>query len=86
MTNDQIILIIIFLLTLNLLVVGFYLVLVLKEVRQTVQRVNAVLGTMEEVSEALAKPLVGASGMVLGLMKGLQYLNKFKDHREEEDA
>lgn len=86
MTNDSIALIIIFLLTLNLLVVGTYVVLVLKEVRRTMQTVNRALETVDTVADSFVRPIVGASGFLTGLTHGLSALKDVRDALRHESS
>lgn len=86
MSNDTIALIVIILLTLNLLFVGFYIVLVLKEVRQAARRINSILESADNIVSSFSKPFVEASGILIGLTKGLEIVNSLRrKKREEED-
>ena len=71
MDTNSLLVLIIGLLTLNLLFVGIYIVLVLKEVRESVRKVNLILDSAAKVSESVAEPIVGVSGMLAGFMQGL---------------
>lgn len=74
MTTDTVLVIILLLLSANLFLVGVYLVLVLKDFRSTLQRVNRILDTMTVVTNAVADPVVGFSEMASGLVEGIQSL------------
>jgi len=89
MDNNTLALIIVLLLALNLLFVGFYIILVLKEVRKAAKRINSMLETTDHVLESLSKPFVEASGLLVGLTKGIQLVNSLRNSHspkeEEED-
>jgi len=72
MDSQTLLIIVIVLLSVNLLFVGFYIVLILKEVRTSVTKMNAFLDTVNEVSSAVADPIVGASGAVSAFTQGVR--------------
>lgn len=72
MDSQTLLIIVIVLLSINLLFVGFYIVLILKEVRTSVSKMNAFLDTVNEVSTAVADPIVGASGAVNAFTQGIK--------------
>jgi len=80
--TETLLLIIIALLTVNLLFVGIYIVLVLKEVRRTVIKTNEILESVSAISAAIATPVVGAAGAVTAFTEGLKAYNKLKNIRE----
>ncbi len=80
--TDTLLVLIIALLTVNLLFVGVYIVLVLKEVRNTVVKMNEILDSISAISAAVATPVVGAAGAVTAFTEGLRAYNKLKDVRE----
>ncbi|MFW6109820.1 MAG: hypothetical protein ACOC6Q_00090 [Patescibacteria group bacterium] len=79
MDTNTLLTLVIALLTFNLLFVGVYIVLVLKEVREAVRKVNSILVNVDEVSESLATPVVGLSGAITGIMQGLKIFNRARD-------
>lgn len=83
MDTNSLLVLIIGLLTLNLLFVGVYIVLVLKEVRESIRSINRVLDQVARVSESVSAPIVGASGMLAGLLEGLKIFRRFKSLRKE---
>lgn len=85
MSNDTLALIVVILLTLNLLFVGFYIVLVLKEVRQAARRINSILESADHVVSSFSKPFVEASGVLVGLTKGLEIVNSLRRNKKEMD-
>jgi len=74
MTAEILLIIIIFLLTLNLLFVGVYIVLVLKDVRTTLNKLNSLLDDAREVSASVKKPVKEISGLIDGVSAGLKAL------------
>ena len=78
MDTNSLLVLIIALLTLNLLFVGIYIVLVLKEVRESVRRFNFILDQVGKVSESISAPIVGASGALLGFMEGRKFFRKLR--------
>lgn len=82
----QIILIFILaLLTINLLVVGLYIILVLREFRQTVKKANAILEVLRKVAGAASSPLVALLGAVSGIAGGVKAVRSIFDREEVED-
>lgn len=78
MDSQILLLIVVVLLSINLLFVGFYIALILKEVRASVLKMNALLDTVNEVSTAVADPIVGASGAVNAFTQGVQAFGLIK--------
>lgn len=82
-----VLLIILSLLTVNLVVVGVYVVVVLKEFRQTVKKMNIVLDNATEITDSIAGPITAISSIATGLTQGLKVLSAFKflkkDNEEE---
>jgi len=83
--TETLLVIIIALLSVNLLFVGVYIILVLKEVRSTVAKMNEILGTISAVSSAVATPVVGAAGAVTAFTQGLKAYSKLKGFREKSE-
>lgn len=79
--TETLLVLIIALLTVNLLFVGIYIVLVLKEVRSTVVKMNEILESVSAISAAVATPVVGAAGAVTAFTQGLKAYNKLKNIR-----
>lgn len=77
--TDTLLLVIIALLTVNVLFVGVYIVLVLKEVRQTVQKFNRILDSFSLISNAIAQPISQAPGVVSAIMEGIKAVKSFQE-------
>jgi uncharacterized protein YoxC len=54
-------------LTVNLVVVGFYIIVTLKDFRTTLSKMNAVLDDTSSIVHGIANPLTLLSGLVSGL-------------------
>lgn len=78
MDTNTLLIFIIALLTINLLFVGVYIVLVLKDVRNTLQKVNGILDTANEVSTAVANPLLSAAAAISAAVEGFKALKIIK--------
>jgi len=78
MDTNSLLILVIALLTLNLLFVGVYIVLVLKDVRESVRRFNFILDQIGKVSESVSAPIVSTSGALLGFMEGLKIFRKLR--------
>lgn len=83
MDTNTLLVFIIALLTTNLLFVGIYIVLVLKEVRSAFVKLNDILDTTQEVVESVSQPVVNASGFVNGLIQGIKIIKSLKKDKEE---
>jgi len=89
MDTNTLLIFIIALLTVNLLFVGVYIVLVLKDVRATLQKVNAILDTANEVSAAVANPVMSASAAISAAVEGfkaVKFLKGLRARGEDEDV
>lgn len=65
-------------LTLTLVGVGIYVILVLKEVRETISRTNLILDDMETLTNVVSNPL----SIITGVMKGYQAIKNLKNKEE----
>jgi uncharacterized protein YoxC len=86
----QIILIFILaLLTLNLIFVGFYVVVVLKEFRQTIKKSNEILDDVHQVSDTITNPATALTGIVAGVTEGVKAIKAITSlvdtKKEDED-
>lgn len=80
--TETLLVLIIALLAANLLFVGIYIVLVLKEVRSAVVKMNEILESISAISAAVATPVVGAAGAVSAFTEGLKAFRKLQSIRE----
>lgn len=82
----QIILIFILaLLTANLLFVGVYVVLVLKELRETIRKANSVLDDVQSVSSLVTNPISSIAGVVSAVAEGYKTVKSISSLRDSED-
>ena len=76
------------LLTINLLVIGFYVVLVLKEFRETVKRTNIMLDDVSNITSIISSPVASIIGVAAGLLGGGKAVKSVKslvkDFKEED--
>lgn len=86
--TETLLLVVIALLTVNILFVGVYIVLVLKEVRQAVVKMNQILDSFSTISNAIANPVSSASGFFSSIVEGVKAFHKIQDvvtkHKEED--
>ncbi len=69
---------IIFILTVVLSVIGVQVYFILKELRQTVEKVNKVLDDTGEITESVAQPVNMFSTLLTGLRSGSKLVKHFK--------
>ena len=79
MDTQTLLVIIIALLSANLIFVGIYIVLILKEVKTTVMKINEILDSAATVSNAVATPIVGASGAISAFTEGVKAFKALKN-------
>lgn len=83
MVDIQFLLILIIaLLTLNVLFVGVYIVLVLKEVRHSLLKINEMLETVNQVVKAAAAPVITAAGTLEAFAQGIKAIQTLKARRK----
>jgi hypothetical protein len=73
------------LLTLNLVVVGVYVVLVLKELRVTIKKANGIIESVEGFSSILSNPLSLLSGLFGAAMDGYKAVKEVRSIRSLKD-
>ena len=69
------------LLTINLIVVGVYVVLVLKELRETIGKANTILDGFEGVSDFISNPLTALSGLLGAVVDGYKSVKEITSIR-----
>src|SRR3989337_2348779 len=60
------------LLTLSLMAVGFYVITVLKELRETIKKSNNILDNVQEVTESVTNPISTISSIISGITQGFK--------------
>lgn len=87
--TETLLIIIIALLTVNIIFVGVYIVLVLKEVRQAIAKMNQILDSFSTISSAIANPVSSASGFFSAIVEGVKAFHKIQDtvmkHKEPKE-
>ncbi|OGC57481.1 hypothetical protein A3H26_01290 [candidate division WWE3 bacterium RIFCSPLOWO2_12_FULL_36_10] len=75
------------LLTINLIVVGVYLILVLKEFRETIKKTNSVLDNVQSLSNVVSNPLTLLTGFMSAVVQGynaVKSINTIRGDRKKE--
>ena len=76
------------LLTLSLIAVGFYVITVLREFRETLKKSNNILDNVQEVTESVTTPVTTIMGLVSGLTQGIKAVKSIttlRDSNEEKE-
>jgi len=72
MDTQFLLVLIIGLLSVNLLFVGVYIVLVLKEVRESLRKFNEIIETANQLTKSLAAPIITAAGTIEAAIQGFK--------------
>ena len=75
------------LLTINLVVAGVYLILVLKEFRETIKKTNSVLDNVQSLSNVVSNPLTLLTGFMSAVVQGynaVKSINTIRGDRKKE--
>lgn len=84
MDTQDLLIIVIALLSINLLFVGFYIVLVLKEVRESMKKFNEMLETANQLTKAVAAPVITAAGTLEAFVQGFKAIQILRNRRRKE--
>ena len=78
-------------LTIILSVVGIYLLIILHQIKQTLENVNKMVDNVEDRVSAVINPIKNIGGISVGIKTGLKvadsfisWINRSKDHQDEE--
>lgn len=85
MDIQVLLLVILLLLTINLIVVGVYIIAVLKDFRKVVSRLNSVLETVQGVTEKVSFPVMSLTGIMAGLTSGIKFLDAIKGKKKDSE-
>lgn len=66
-------------LTTLLVFVGIQVVYILREVRESMRKINKVLDDAGLISESVAKPIAGVSGFLTGIQGGAKLMKLLKE-------
>jgi hypothetical protein len=70
-------------LTVLLVVIGVQVVYILKEMRKSLEKVNAMLDDANTVTGGISRTFNGATGLIEGIKTGLSLVNIFGKHKDE---
>ena len=76
------------LLTINIIIVGVYVIIVLKELRVTIKKSNEVLDNVHSVTNAVSNPITSLVGIVSGVVEGfkaVKSITSLRDVNKKED-
>jgi hypothetical protein len=85
MDIQTILVLILAVLTINLVVVGVYVILVLKELRGTIQKANVVLDSATSVGSFVSNPLGTISSVISAFVEGYKAVKEVKTIRSIKD-
>jgi hypothetical protein len=73
-------------LALNLIAVGIYVILVLRDFRDTIKKANAVLDNVDQVTGMVASPAVTVAGIIAGVaesVNAVKTISGLMGHKKE---
>lgn len=76
---------ILILLTINVLIVGGYVVLLLRDFRQTLKRVNSILDDVDSLSSIISNPMTILTTIAGTLKEGVKAVQTIKSIRNGDD-
>lgn len=79
MTNDTILILILTLLTFNFFLVSTVVVLLIRDIRRVVQKVELVMDNVHDFTNMATKPVGVFLTLITGLMEGVKTYNSIKD-------
>jgi len=84
MDTQFLLILIIGLLSINLLFVGVYIILVLKEVRNSIAKFNEILETANQLTKALASPVITAAGTLEAFIQGMKAVQILRTRKSKQ--
>ncbi|MFA6982295.1 MAG: hypothetical protein WC243_04745 [Patescibacteria group bacterium] len=81
MNTDLLLIIVISLLTMNLLLVGVFVALLLKDMRKLLQKSGLILDDVHAVTGIASKPVGILLSIMSGLMEGVKVVNSVRNER-----
>ena len=85
MDIQTILIFILAILTVNLIAVGVYVILVLKDFRETIQKANSVLDNVHEVTDFVANPITSIAGIISGVTRGVKAVRAISSLIDDKD-
>lgn len=73
----------VFIIAVLAIVIAVQLILILKDLKTSILKVNKILDDSGQMSESIKEPIVGLSKFLVGLKSGASVLNFFKKLKEE---
>lgn len=83
-TVQALLIAVVIVLTVMLVVVGFQVFYILRELRKTIDRANKVLSNTESITDSVKAPIATFSSMLIGLKSGTaiaEFLKKLKEKK-----
>jgi hypothetical protein len=72
-------------LTINLIIVGVYIILVLREFRETVRKANYVLDNVNGFTDAIVNPITTIAGIISGVTESVKAVKQISSLMEKEE-
>jgi len=63
------------------IVIGYQLIAILQELRQTIHKTNRIIDDASRISKSIADPAVSLSGFLTGLKDGVKIINLFTNSK-----
>jgi len=79
MDIQTILVIIVILLTINFVLLIAYVLLVLKEAKKTIIKVNDLIDTVKQSAENISTPFASLSSLIAGFVEGLKIVETLKE-------
>ena len=75
--NQILLFLVVSILTTILVLAGVQVVHILKELRETIRKMNKMMDDFQLISSSIAKPIAGVSGFLTGIKSGMDVVNLF---------
>lgn len=82
-TVQSLLIAVVIVLTVMLVIVGFQVFYILREIRKTIDKANRVLNNAEHISESVKAPISSLSSMLVGIKSGTAIAEIIKKLREK---
>lgn len=67
----------VFIITITVFAIGVWIIIVLNELRTTIQKANQILDDTHSITQAVSHPVESFSDFLMGFKNGLSIVNKF---------